>query len=106
MREHFDSRAAAAACTDLDFSRRKSRPPLPSPEELQAQRQEAVRDGAVYVNGACGVTVFNWGNDGPDGYQHLKDTMEEMAETWQATQPVKPRRRKLIPGVGFATDQN
>jgi hypothetical protein len=58
MREHFDSRAAAAACTDLPCTPRKSRMPLPSPEELEAQRQEAISNGAIYRKGNCGVTVF------------------------------------------------
>jgi hypothetical protein len=58
MKELFDSRAALAACTELDLSHRKSRPPLPSPEELEAQRQEAISNGAIYVKGKTGVTVF------------------------------------------------
>jgi hypothetical protein len=58
MREHFDSRAAAAASTTLNCTRPKLRPPLPSPEVLAAQRREAIRDGAVYVTGKQGTTVF------------------------------------------------
>ena len=61
MRELFDSRAAAAACIELTCSRRKSRPPLPSPDELKAQREEAVRQGYLYRQGPCGSTVFNFG---------------------------------------------
>ena len=51
MREHFNSLAAAAACTDLIFTHRKSRKPLPSPEQLKTLRQEAVSNGAIYVKG-------------------------------------------------------
>jgi hypothetical protein len=59
VREYFDSRAAAAACTDLTLTpRRSSRKPLPSPEELEAIRQEATSNGAIYVKGKTGVTVF------------------------------------------------
>ena len=61
MRELFDSRAAAAACIDLTYSRHKSRPPLPSPDELKAQREKAVRQGYLYRKGPCGSTVFNFG---------------------------------------------
>jgi hypothetical protein len=60
VKELFDSRAAAAACTELTFSHRRSRKPLPSPEELNAQRQEAVGKGAMYVQGKCGTTVFHF----------------------------------------------
>jgi hypothetical protein len=61
MREFFDSRSAAAACTDLVFVPRRSRQPLPSPEELNAQRKEAISQGSIYRKGACGVTVFDFG---------------------------------------------
>ena len=58
MNELFDSRSAIAASTTFDAARPKLRPPLPSPEELQAQRLKAVAKGFVYRKGANGVTVF------------------------------------------------
>jgi hypothetical protein len=64
MRELFDSKSAIAASTTLNCTRPKLRPPLPSPEVLAAQRREAVREGATYVRGSCGVTVIRLA--GPD----------------------------------------
>jgi hypothetical protein len=59
MNNLFDSKSAAAASTTFGSTRPKIRPPLPSPEQLQAMRREAVREGATYVRGSNGVTVLN-----------------------------------------------
>ena len=70
----FDSRSAIAAFTDFGYSPRKTRPPLPSPQELKAQREDAIVSGCVYRRGPNGTTVFNFGFAGEpfkrwDGYR-------------------------------------
>jgi hypothetical protein len=108
MRELFDSRAAAAACTDLVVAHRKSRPPLPSLEELNAQRKEAVRNGATYRKGNCGMTVFSLGH--LEDYRGPSSDIETESEEWTASlvaaESAMAKKRKLIPGVGFADEQN
>jgi hypothetical protein len=83
----FESRAAASAAVQPDFSRRKSRELLP-PDELQAQRREAVRAGCVYLKGKDGVTVFR-----PFGLP---------LSSWDGHKRASTAKRKLIPGIGFA----
>ena len=61
MKQLLDSRAAAAACIEFSFRHRKTRPPLPSPQELKAQREKAIASGRVYRRGPNGTTVFNFG---------------------------------------------
>lgn len=61
MKELFDSRAAAAACIEFSFRHRKNRPPLPSPSELKAEREDAIASGCVYRRGPNGTTVFDFG---------------------------------------------
>jgi hypothetical protein len=58
---YFDSRAALAASSELNIGSRRYRTPLLSPEELEAYRREAIREGCLYVKGRCGSTVFNFG---------------------------------------------
>jgi hypothetical protein len=72
---------------------RKSRQVIP-PEELQAQRREAVRNGAIYVKGKQGVTVFR--GSASDSFSPFK--------VWDGHHEAtpKPRPRKLVPGEGFA----
>ena len=61
MKELFDSRSAAAACIEFSFRHRKTRLPLPSPQELKAQREDAIVSGCVYRKGPNGTTVFDFG---------------------------------------------
>jgi hypothetical protein len=65
MNNLFDSKSALAASATFDSTRRKPRPPLPSPEQLKAQRQAAVREGYVYVNKGNGTTVLNLSSCAP-----------------------------------------
>ena len=96
MREHFNS---LAACTDLIFTHRKSRKPLPSLEELNAQRQEAVSNGFIYLKGKCGVTVF-WLGEFEAGRD--PEDIDEYTARLMAEHEATIKKRKLIPGVGFA----
>jgi hypothetical protein len=56
----FDSRAAHAAAAGLDLGPRRRRPPLPSPEALEAMHRAWVRDGYVVRRGPNGSTVYKF----------------------------------------------
>jgi hypothetical protein len=87
MTDLFESREAAASIHEPDFSRRKSRELL-TPDELEAQRQQARRDGCLYLKGAQGVSVFR-----PFGLP---------LSSWDGHKRASTAKRKLIPGKGFA----
>jgi hypothetical protein len=95
----FDSRSAIAAVSDLYSGHRTSRPPLPSPSELETLRAKAIRDGCIYVAGKQGKTVFRFGPAEP--HHSLSTDLEEYTARVIAAQPSKPKKKRLVPGVGY-----